>query len=94
LNLGNSLLTSTFAKKNPRSGSVGEDVTTNWLAAICTSEESACSRIALDLVCQEHSHVELYVSSDDIEVIQGYLAYLQRHVSTSRGIGSASAAAH
>jgi hypothetical protein len=41
---------------------VGEDVTTDGLAAICTSEESACSGIALDLVGQEHGDVELCIT--------------------------------
>lgn len=60
MDLSNTLFTSTLAKQDPCGRSVREDVTTNGLATICTSEESARSRIALNLVCQEHGDVELY----------------------------------
>lgn len=36
-------------------------MTTNRLATVCTSEKSACSRIALHLVGQEDGNIELCV---------------------------------
>jgi hypothetical protein len=59
LDLRNTLLTTTLTKQDPCSRSVSKDVATDGLATICTSKESACSRIALDLIGQEDRDVEL-----------------------------------
>ncbi|KAH9880596.1 hypothetical protein IAQ61_000890 [Plenodomus lingam] len=58
LYLCHSLFAATFAEQDSCSGSVCEDMTTDWLATISTSEESTGSWITLDLVGQEHRNIE------------------------------------
>ncbi len=50
LDLGHPLIATPFAEQDPRRRGVGQDMATNWLAAVRTGEESAGTRIALDLV--------------------------------------------
>ena len=63
LDLRNSLFTTSLAEQYARGRSVSEDVTTDWLAAICSLEECTGARITLDLVGHEHSDVELWTES-------------------------------
>jgi hypothetical protein len=60
LNLRNTLITSAFAEQDSGSGSMGKNVTADWLTSVCTSKESTGSGIALDLVGQENGQVELW----------------------------------
>ena len=60
LDLRHTLLTSTFAEQDTGCRSMGEDVAADWLSTICTGEEGAGSRVALDLVGEEHRDVELW----------------------------------
>ena len=66
MDLGNTLLAATFAEQNPRSRSVSEDVATDRLAPVCASKESAGTRVTLDLVCQQHGDIELWVMLAEI----------------------------
>jgi hypothetical protein len=59
LDLCDTLLASPLPKQNPRSRSVSEDVAPNRLTTVGAGKQSTCSRIALDLVGQQYSDIEL-----------------------------------
>lgn len=65
LQLGNSLVTTTFSQQDSGVRSMSQDVTTNRFSAISASEECTRSRITLNLVGHEDSNVELL--SDVVE---------------------------
>jgi hypothetical protein len=60
LDLRHTLVTTALAQQDTGGRRVGKNVTTDGLTAIGTGEEGGRSRVRLDLVGHENTHVELY----------------------------------
>lgn len=54
LDLGNPLFITTLAQQHLSGGGMCQDMSADWFATICTSEECTCSGVTLDLVGLVH----------------------------------------
>ena len=81
--LRNTLLAATLAKKYTGGGCVGENVASDRLAAISTSEERTRARIRLDLIGHEDGNVELFCELGKLAKVLSKLLLTLAELSTA-----------
>lgn len=85
--LCNTFVATSLAEKNSSSRCVGENMTADRLATICTCEQGTGSWVGLDLVGHENDHVEFFRGFDQLAKVLTKLLLSFTELAASRVIG-------